>query len=566
MSPLMDIFNFMNNRTITYIVAAFVVVTGLTIACSSDKESANASRKFRIIHNNDGADILSDRWFDNKPVTKARIEEHVDMVVDNAPNVTTYMMCSGNDLVFYKSKYVRTFADDKNGTLDCDPQLRSKEGWNHYFQGIKNLEAEETDVIDASLRQAKKKGLETFITYRMNDLHATDTTTHCRIDYSDFWYEHPEFWLKDSVQGWHSFGALDYAHKEVREHKLNLVIEQLEKYYEIIDGFELDFMRFIVYFKTGEGRKNAPLITEMVKAIKQKTDSLSKIKGDKILLTVRVPITIEGAMEKGLDVRKWVKENYIDFITIGAHWQGETATPIAKFKEDLGYKHIPVYGTIDDGGYQPREFYTDGMFRGLASHILAQGGDGLYFFNYSYGAYNANNHQLKLSESKQANRLITPKLLAELGPLESLKNRNKIYCASDGVTDSYRVQQVADLPLAIGTARKGVARIYIGDNVTEMPAKESILFIRTDRPAKFDLEVNGISVTNSQPEYPLYFDRTRGLVNTDQVYAFVLPTNCLKQGYNEVSLISMENQPSFFVIKRLEVALKYGDVSTHGYF
>src|SRR3546814_2282886 len=77
----------------------------------------------------------------------------------------------------------------------------------------------------------------------------------------------------------------------------------------------------------------------------------------------------------------------IYFISIGAHWRGETATPISKFKTDLfgaGKQTIPVYGSIDDGGYQPRELFSDGMYKGMASHILGQGGDGLHLFNFYF--------------------------------------------------------------------------------------------------------------------------------------------------------------------------------------
>ena len=38
----------------------------------------------------------------------------------------------------------------------------------------------------------------------------------------------------------------------------DLSAEQLEKY-DMIDGYELDFMRFIVLFKSGEGKEKAPL-------------------------------------------------------------------------------------------------------------------------------------------------------------------------------------------------------------------------------------------------------------------------------------------------------------------
>lgn len=100
--------------------------------------------------------------------------------------------------------------------------------------------------------------MEAFITYRMNDLHFNDTTTHCPIWYTDFWIQHPEYWLNDTTQGYNSGGAFDFAIKEVRDRKLAIISEQLENYADIIDGYDLDFMRFIVYFKSGTGPQNAP--------------------------------------------------------------------------------------------------------------------------------------------------------------------------------------------------------------------------------------------------------------------------------------------------------------------
>ena len=54
------------------------------------------------------------------------------------------------------------------------------------------------------------------------------------------------------------------------------------------------------------------------------------------------------------------------------------------------------------------------------------------------------------------------------------------------------------------------------------------------------------------------------MLDDDQVYAFVLPNGALRQGDNTISFVSQ--QPLIFVVRRLEAALKYGDVTTHGYF
>ena len=531
-------------------------------SCTSSPQTPK--RPFRLIHNNDGSDALYNRWFHFRPLCKADIEAYVDMVANS--QVTTYMMCSGSDFVYYRSQYGRPFGDDLNGTLDCGNDTATLRAWKTFYQNFKNLEAEGTDVIEASLLRAQEKGMEAFITYRMNDLHFADTSYHCPIHYSDFWLAHPEYWLGDSTQGWHSAGALNFAIEAVRQRKLDIITEQLQKY-EMIDGFDMDFMRFPVYFKSGEGPQNAHLITDLVRKVRAKVDSVSQVRGKKILLSVRVPFTVEGCLMKGLDVQTWVNEGLVEFISIGAHWKGETAMPVAKFRHDLGNDQIPIYATIDDGGYTPREFFSAGMYRGMASHILAQGGDGIQLFNYYFGQYNSElNGKIKLEEGGQVCRVIEPSLLQEIGKMETLKGRNKIFCESDGVTDTYGILQVGSLPLAISNSRRSSAHLYIGDDVQETVPEETILFIRTDRPARFQLEVNGITIPeqDQRPDYPKLYDRCRGMLDDDQVYAFVLPNGALRQGDNTISFVSQ--QPLIFVVRRLEAALKYGDVTTHGYF
>lgn len=553
----------MKKRTgITLMIALAGLIVLTVNGCTSTQKKTD--RTFRIIHNNDGSDVLGNRWFHFRPLSKADVETYVDLVSGEGSQVTTYMMCSGSDFVYYPSKYGRPFGSDRNGELDCGSDTATQRVWKNYYRNFKNLEAEGTDIIEASLLRAQQRGMEAFITYRMNDLHFADTVDNCPIHYSDFWMEHPEYWLGDSTQGWHSAGALNFAIPEVRQRKLDIITEQLEKY-EMIDGFDMDFMRFPVYFKTGEGPQNAHLITQLVRDVRAKVDSVSNVRGKKILLSVRVPFTMEGCTMKGLDVRQWVKEGLVDFVSIGAHWKGETAMPVAKFREELGDKNIPIYASIDDGSYTPRDFHSHGAFRGMASHILSQGADGLYLFNYYFGHLMTDlDGEMKIEDGGQVCRVMEPSLLKELGSLETLKGRNKIYCESDGVTDTYGILQVGSLPLAVSDSRRSSANIYIGDKVSETVPQEAILFIRTDRPAKFKLEVNGVEVTDMRPDYPKLYDRYRGVLGDDQVYAFVLPEGALRQGSNQVSFVSQH--PMIFVVRRLEAALKYGDVKTHGYF
>jgi len=518
-------------------------------------------KTFRLIHNNDGTDALGNYWFNNRPLSVEDINAYVDMVANS--QVTTYMMCSGSDFLYYRSQFGNLFCDDLNGTLDCGKDTAAFKIFNRYYRNFLNLEKEGTDLISASLNRAKKNGMEAFITYRMNDLHFTDTTRRCPIVYSDFWIRHPQYWMNDASEGWHSEQALDFTFKEVRDHKLRIISEQLDKY-DMIDGFDLDFMRFIVYFKKGEGRTKAPLMTQLVKDVRAKVEEVSKTRGKKILLSVRVPLTVDACLDKGLDIKEWIRLNLIDFITIGVHWKGVPSIPVEKFKEDLGNPDIPLYATIDDGGYSPRETFSHGMFRGMASHILSQGADGIYLFNQYYGPYMSTyNKQTHLEEGGYVCRVIMPQLLHEIGSLETLKQRNKIYCLSDGSTE-YGVIPPTPLPLKVKSDSMSIAEIYIGDDPLKTIPEEIILFLRLNKPSTFDLYVNGIKTDKEQPGYVNLYDKARGLGETDQVYAFIVPASSLKQRYNKISFKARKTDS--FIVKRLEIAMKYGDVETHGYF
>ncbi len=543
-----------------YLIFPAIVFVFLLGSCSNTKKKQPI--RHRLIFNCDGTINLGNFMFHQRPLSLADANAFVDAYANTG--VTTFMMCSGSDFPYYRSKYGRVFCDDRNGTLDCGCDTANYRYYKSYYQNHLNLEKEGTDIIEASLRRAKKDGMETFITYRMNDLHFNDTTLHCPIVYSDFWLAHPEYWLNEDI-GWNSKGALDFSFKEVREQKLNMITEQIEKYGALLDGYDLDFMRFIVYFKTGEGKKNAPLITELVKAVKVKIDELSAKQGKKILLSARVPTDVEFCLEKGLDVKEWLRLGLLDFVTIGIHWVGNPAMPVAKFKEELGDPELPVYASIDDGGYKPRELYSHGMFRGMASHILAQGGEGIYLFNYFFGEESCKtDRKINLEEGGQACRVIIPDLLNELGSLETLRKRNKIYCLDDGGSVAYGYKPDTPLPLIVSPWGNASASVFIGDDPQIDLPVETILFLRTNRAAQFQLNVNGVKIEKQMPEYVNLYNRGNNLGEEQMVYAFILPVSCLKKGENQVGFQSDANE--IFKVKRLEIALKYGDVKTNGYF
>ncbi len=546
-------------KTIFVVICMVILSVFIPEGCNVEKEQP---LRHRLIFNCDGTDLLGNYMFGRRPLSLDDLNSYVDAYANT--QVTTFMICSGSDYPHYRSKYERIFCDDRDGELDCGCDTAGYRYYRSFYLNHLNLEKEGTDLIEASLKRAKEDKMEAFITYRMNDLHFTDTTLRCPIVYSDFWIRHPEYWLNEDI-GWHSTGALDFSFKEVREQKLNMITEQLGKFGALLDGYDLDFMRFIVYFKQDEGEKNAPLMTELVKAVRAEVDKQSAKFGRKILLSARVPTDVDFCLAKGLDIKEWLRLGLLDFVTIGIHWVGNPAMPVAKFKEQLGNPELPVYASIDDGGYHPREFYSHGMFRGMASHILAQGGDGIYLFNYFFneGTFKPD-RRIKIEEGGQACRVIVPDLLDELGSSETLRKRNKIYCLDDGGSVAYGYEPDTPLPLIVSPDGKASASVFVGDDPQKDLPGETILFLRTDRAAPFKLIVNGVKIEKQMPEYVNLYNRGNNLGEGQMVYAFILPASCLKKGENHVGFQTDAHET--FKVKRLEIALKYGDVKTNGYF
>ena len=544
----------MNKRFLYLSLIGLMAIIGLFICggCTCEK-SSGVKHTRRLIFNCDGTILLSNNMFDKRPLSLADVNAYVDDYAHTG--ITTFMMCSGSHNLYYRSAFTRVIGEPPANMPEGTYQDPGNVG--EYYRNFLNVEREGADVITAVLQRAQEHHLETFISYRMNDLHYNDLS-QTPLSQCDFWKDHPEYWIHENF-GWHSEGAFDFVHPEVRKFKTDIIAEQLDKYGHLLDGFDLDFLRFPAYFKTAEAAKNAPLMTELVRTVKQKIDETSKRTGHHILLSVRVPIDMDYCLSEGLDVKEWVKLGLIDFVTIGHFLREDPSMAVAKFIHDLGDFRIPVYVSVGINSYWKPLLHSDGMKRGIASHIYAQGGDGIYLFNYFFD----NQCDTRESCNQDVCRSISRLLLSEIGSPKTLRKRNKIFALNDGAGVAYyRYQGKSPLPLVVTSAGQTVD-IYVGDDTQKDVPEQIILFIRTDRQVEADVQVNGINATPLGAEYITRYCADVGLNEGEKVHVFSVPISAVKKGYNTISIQSLGVE---FNVVRLEMAVKYGDVTTHGYF
>lgn len=193
--------------------------------------------------------------------------------------------------------------------------LEDEPGWERIARGRAALAAG-FDPIRTAAEVLRPAGKRFVLSFRINDSHfaaepeASPLTTR-------FWLENRHLTLGASapLRANESYrNLLDFGKREVREHKLALIFEALERYADVADGVQIDFTRAPVLFAEGEARKAAPLVTDFLARVRDRLATLERADGRRRLLLVRVPPSPENALWAGLDVAAWIERGLADVV------------------------------------------------------------------------------------------------------------------------------------------------------------------------------------------------------------------------------------------------------------
>jgi len=271
---------------------------------------------------------------------------------------------------------------------------------------LRRLIDEGNDPPQVIVRQAKKRGLDIFYSFRLNDTH----DDFMPEEYPTFKEEHPE-WL---IGGGHPYGvrtALNFAIPEVRQLKFAVIEEVFRKY--DFDGLEVDFLRSPPYFIPGEEPQNAPILTQFLREVREHLRKRGVERGRSVELAARVDENLEACRLDGFDVQTWVKEGLVDILILGS---GAIDIAIEEFKElakGTGVLIYPcLYGWPSKYVPIPAE-----LARGLAANYWYQGADGIYTFNWF---------------PHEANKRYQIDLLNEIGDPQSLTGKPMMFAADRG--------------------------------------------------------------------------------------------------------------------------------------
>lgn len=338
---------------------------------------ASESRNRRILYNLDGDSCLTLKAgrIGPGPLTTSDLTQLVSELTRPGSQVDTLLVCVNAQVMYYPTR-----VGTMRGALSS-PEERAKWSANERqrFANIDGFFRAGVDPYAVIIGEARRRGVEVLLTFRMNDDHGNDFLR------TAFWRDHPEFQL--------GRGALDFAHAGVRDYVFRLIEEAVQRY--DVDGLELDFQRFPTFFKAGRVEDHTAAMNGLVERVRQMLDGEGTRRGRRLVLAARSPSaygqsrpTYEQAVSAttGCDPAHWARRGWIDFLTVSDWLFTSDTLDIKTWRRRV--PGIPIYGAI-----QPEtkpsargtrcEFCLGAVgYRKAARERWADEAAGIYLFNF----------------------------------------------------------------------------------------------------------------------------------------------------------------------------------------
>lgn len=349
---------------------------------------------FGVIWNDDGNWSITS---EDPSQAKLGVEFVVDLLAGTPVKTLVYGV-GVSCLVDYPSNVASTWGWRKTPKYEADKE------WAARIRKGRALAAAGFDPIQVAGTRAKKLNLYFVPSYRMSDDHFIWDPNEYPLT-GKFWIDNQKYAIKNSgaspIDSYSEYGnALDFSHKSVREFRLAVINEIIDRNQDLMDGIELDFSRCWVLFPKGQAQAKAHLITEMVETIRTRLDKVAETKGRKLYLFVRVPTTLRSCLWAGLDVEKWCDKRLVDVLIptdlMIPVFEGPTDEFVAIAKKADCKVYAGLYNrvgwewpfverpTSQTYSVKATKSIPTAMMRALVSNAWFLGVDGMYLFNMRY--------------------------------------------------------------------------------------------------------------------------------------------------------------------------------------
>ena len=363
------------------VLAVCLVLAGLALASASacaeerielsEEHLAAVNRQRRTIVNYEGGFILAPFVCKGVEVDEL-MKRHFSFLDKGKPFIDSVWWCfdNGNEAI-YPSKILPPY------------KFRKFQQWH----------AKGVDFVRAYLEETRKRGLETFISYRANGVDIAyhqalrNAPAGCEIEISGkiemlpMKKAHPDWLIRTWKEALDPDGYIylwNYAQQGVRDYKLAILREMAENY--DLDGIELDFCRTPPFLPLGRQWDQRDKLTDFVRSVRLMMLEVEKRRGRPLLLACRVPDSLRVARMDGFDLDTWASELLVDIFVPGSR---SLDYDMAGFRRITRGTPIKVYPCLE--GHHTSDGYSNPpieVTRGAVANWWSQGADGIQTMNY----------------------------------------------------------------------------------------------------------------------------------------------------------------------------------------
>jgi len=372
----------------------------------------------------------------------------IDSLAGTPVKTLMYSVGAGSDVLYYPTKVASVWGWRKT-KYDTDKR------WAPRMAKIKAGMAPGVDPIRVVGERAKQLDMFFVPSYRMNDSHFMSDPFEYPLT-GEFWIcNHAKLTIGESpIPARAGYGnLLDFSHKEVREFRLSVIFEVIDRYQDIMDGIELDFNRVQILFPLGKAKERAHLVTDLVAKVRTRLREVGTKHGRDYYLFVRVPPALKNCHWAGLQVEEWMKKGLVDVVIPSQLMTLAHDMPIDEFVAVAQQTGCKVYPSI-----YPRTSWTwpfthdhsvrsyagpasraasPELIRGVASTCRHMGASGFQLYNFN------------LPTTDQHYRV-----MRDLASPAALTRMNKVYAITPAYyldhEDSYQYRKQIPVDLVLG--------------------------------------------------------------------------------------------------------------------
>ena len=375
---------------------------------SLTSKNSSTPPTYKIIYNWDGA-----------PHDYSEFPQSLDQFLEKtyAPikdtQVGAHFWCMGEHEAKWPSKTMEWVGHSQGRVYNSVRSMRHNEGIYTMFKRGEN-------PYQALVERGHQLGLDVYASIRMNDNHFNglqpENMQESQMEgLTKLRKDHPEWCLgRHQAPTWFA-ASWNFSVPQIREHRLQHVSEVAEL--AEWDGIELDWQRHAFHLPINDAYRLRYTLTDMQRALRKLTKTISQKRGKPLYLAVRVATTIESCNKIGYDLKTWIKEGLCDMIIAGGGAGTDYGIEVEAFQNLLKGSGIHFYAGFDSGfwgshqGLDTPKKWDHAMVRGAAKAYWERGANGMYVFNW------------------HANEKTRRPLLTTIGTKKTLNQTNKVYAA-----------------------------------------------------------------------------------------------------------------------------------------